>query len=133
MTFAGLGYAVRRPEHIAFGVIDQLKGSRARHCSSPFALLTGALCLSCWHAWDTSATCKAAGRHLLGVNFPVDSLPCSPHRFALAGLQVLVTAARNLISEKRSTVHFTTENNTRGARLMREAGAPISEQRAGPC
>ena len=103
MTFAGLGYAVRRARHICMSAFyDQLKGRPRKALLIAICLLTGALMFYlCWHAWDYVSNMQSRGRTTSALNIPL-WIPylAAPIGFALAGLQYWLTAARNLISEE---------------------------------
>lgn len=103
MTFAGLGYAVRRARHIAMSAFyDQLRGRPRKALLVFICLVSGAMMLFfAWHAWDYVSSIRAVGRtsSALGIALWIPYL-MAPIGFALAGIQYWLTAARNLTSRR---------------------------------
>lgn len=101
MTFAGIGYAVRRARHICMSAFyDQLKGKLRKSMLVAISLLTGALMFYlAWHAWDYVSAIQSRGRTSSARQIPL-WIPylAAPIGFALAGLQYWLTVARNLLS-----------------------------------
>lgn len=101
MTFAGLGYGVRRARHICMSAFyDQLKGWPRKALLISISVLTGALMFYlCWHAWDYVSSIQSRGRTSSALQIPL-WIPylAAPVGFALAGLQYWLTAIRNLVS-----------------------------------
>lgn len=102
MTFAGLGYGVRRARHICMSAFyDQLKGWPRKAMLIVISLSTGALMFYLsWHAWDYVSNIQSRGRTSSALNIPL-WIPylAAPIGFALAGVQYWLTAARNLLSQ----------------------------------
>lgn len=102
MTFAGLGYGVRRARHICMSAFyDQLKGWPRKTLLILISLSTGALMFYlCWHAWGYVSSIQSRGRTSSALNIPL-WIPylAAPIGFALAGVQYWLTAARNLLSK----------------------------------
>ncbi len=103
MTFAGLGYAVRRARHIAMSAFyDQLRGWPRKALLICICILSGALMLFlAWHAWGYVDSVRAMGRSSSALGIPI-WIPylIAPIGFALAGIQYWLTALRNLTSEQ---------------------------------
>lgn len=103
MTFAGLGYAVRRARHIAMSAFyDQLRGRPRKALLVLICLLSGAMMLFlAWHAWDYVSSIRNVGRSSAALGIAL-WIPYSiaPIGFALAGIQYWLTAARNLTSRR---------------------------------
>ena len=103
MTFAGLGYAVRRARHIAMSAIyDQLHGWARKALLILICLVSGALMLFlAWHAWDYVMSVRAVGRTSSALSIPL-WIPylAAPIGFLLAGIQYGLTALRNLTSKQ---------------------------------
>ncbi|QIB51736.1 TRAP transporter small permease [Pseudomonas sp. OIL-1] len=102
MTFAGLGYAVRRARHISMSAFyDQLKGTPRKILLVTISLSTGALMFFfAWHAWDYVMAIHGRGRTSSALQIPL-WIPylMAPVGFALAGIQYWLTAIRNMISK----------------------------------
>jgi len=102
ITFAGLGYGVRKARHICMSAFyDQLKGLPRKAALITISLLTGALMFYfCWHAWDYVEAIQSRGRNSSALQIPL-WIPymVAPIGFALAGIQYWLTAVRNLISK----------------------------------
>lgn len=103
MTFAGLGYAVRRARHIAMSAFyDQLRARPRKALLVCICLVSGALMFFLgWHAWDYVNSVRAVGRtsSALGVALWIPYL-AAPIGFVLAGIQYWLTAVRNLTSHR---------------------------------
>lgn len=103
MTFAGLGYAVRRARHIAMSAFyDQLRGRTRKTLLVFICVISGALMLFlAWHAWDYVSNVRAVGRTSSALNIAI-WIPylIAPIGFLLAGIQYWLTAARNLTSNQ---------------------------------
>lgn len=103
MTFAGLGYAVRRARHIAMSAFyDQLRGRTRKALLVFICLVSGAMMLFlAWHAWDYVSSIRAVARTSSALNIPI-WIPylIAPIGFVLAGIQYWLTAARNLTSDR---------------------------------
>lgn len=103
MTFAGLGYGVRRARHICMSAFyDQLRGAVRKAMLIVIHSLTGALMFYlAWHAWDYVSAIQARGRTSSALQIPL-WIPylCAPIGFALAGLQYWLTVLRNLTSQQ---------------------------------
>lgn len=101
MTFAGLGYAVRRARHICMSAFyDQLKGWPRKALLITICLATGALMFYfCWHASEYVSSIQSRGRSSSALQIPL-WIPylIVPIGFALAGIQYWLTALRNMIS-----------------------------------
>lgn len=101
MTFAGLGYAVRRARHIAMSAFyDQLRGWPRKALLICICVLSGALMLFlAWHAWGYVDSVRAMGRSSSALGIPI-WMPylIAPIGFVLAGIQYWLTALRNLTS-----------------------------------
>lgn len=103
MTFAGLGYAVRRARHIAMSAFyDQLRGRPRKVLLICICILSGTLMLFlAWHAWNYVDSIRAMGRTSSALGIPI-WMPylIVPTGFVLAGIQYWLTALRNLTSEQ---------------------------------
>lgn len=103
MTFAGLGYGVRRARHICMSAFyDQLRGLARKAMLVLIHGLTGApMFYLAWHAWDYVSAIQARGRTSSALQIPL-WIPylCAPIGFALAGLQYWLTVLRNLTSRE---------------------------------
>lgn len=103
MTFAGLGYAVRRARHIAMSAFyDQLQGRIRKAMLVCICAVSGSLMLFlAWHAWDYVTSVRAVGRISSALSIPI-WVPylIAPLGFALAGIQYWLTVLRNLTSER---------------------------------
>jgi C4-dicarboxylate transporter, DctQ subunit len=103
MTFAGLGYGVRRARHICMSAFyDQLGGLARKGLLIFIHLVTGALMFYlAWHAWDYVAAIQSRGRTSSALQIPL-WIPylSAPAGFALAGLQYWLTVLRNLTSRQ---------------------------------
>ncbi|MGI3130241.1 TRAP transporter small permease [Halopseudomonas pachastrellae] len=101
MTFAGLGYAVRRARHISMSAFfDQLSGKPRKALMILIALGTAALMFYlAWHAAAYVMTIHDRGRTSSALQIPL-WIPylAAPVGFVLAGIQFVLTAVRNLIS-----------------------------------
>lgn len=101
MTFAGLGYGVRRARHICMSAFyDQLNGWPRKALLITICLATGALMFYfCWHAYDYVSAIQSRGRKSSALQIPL-WIPylIVPIGFALAGIQYWLTALRNMIS-----------------------------------
>lgn len=101
ITFAGLGYGVRKARHICMSALyDQLRGLSRKAALVAISLLTGALMFYfSWHAWDYVEAIQSRGRTSSALQIPL-WIPylVAPIGFALAGIQYWLTAVRNLIS-----------------------------------
>lgn len=101
MTFAGLGYGVRRARHISMSAFyDQLKGTPRKTLLIAIHLITSALMFYlAWHAWDYVSSIQSRGRTSSALQIPL-WIPylVAPIGFALAGVQYLLTVVRNLLS-----------------------------------
>lgn len=101
ITFAGLGYGVRKARHICMSALyDQLNGLPRKAALVTISLLTGALMFYfCWHAWGYVEAIQSRGRTSSALQIPL-WIPymVAPIGFALAGIQYWLTAVRNLIS-----------------------------------
>lgn len=101
MTFAGLGYGVRRARHICMSAFyDQLSGWPRKALLVLISLLTGALMFYfAWYAWEYVSAIHSRGRTSSALQIPL-WIPylAAPIGFALAGIQYWLTAIRNLIS-----------------------------------
>lgn len=102
ITFAGLGYGVRKARHICMSAFyDQLKGLPRKAALVTISILTGALMFYfCFHAWDYVEAIQSRGRDSSALQIPL-WIPymVAPIGFALAGIQYWLTAIRNLISK----------------------------------
>ncbi|QJD57803.1 TRAP transporter small permease [Pseudomonas sp. gcc21] len=102
MTFAGLGYAVRRARHISMSAFyDQLKGTPRKILLVTISLSTGALMFFfAWHAWDYVMAIQNRGRTSSALQIPL-WIPylMAPLGFVLAGVQYWLTAIRNMLSK----------------------------------
>lgn len=102
MTFAGLGYAVRRARHICMSAFyDQLKGTPRKILLITISLSTGALMFFfAWHAWDYVMAIQGRGRTSSALQIPL-WIPylMAPVGFVLAGIQYWLTAIRNMLSK----------------------------------
>ncbi|WP_226944820.1 TRAP transporter small permease [Pseudomonas sp. FME51] len=103
MTFAGLGYAVRRARHIAMSAFyDQLRGWPRKALLVCICITSGALMLFlAWHAWAYVDSIRAMSRTSSALSIPL-WIPylIAPIGFALATIQYWLTAIRNLTSDK---------------------------------
>lgn len=103
MTFAGLGYAVRRARHISMSAFyDQLSGWPRKALLVCICLTSGALMLFlAWHAWGYVDSIRSVGRTSSALSIPI-WIPylIAPVGFLLAGIQYWLTALRNLTSDK---------------------------------
>lgn len=103
MTFAGLGYAVRRARHIAMSAFyDQLRGKVRKALLVCICAVSGSLMLFlAWHAWDYVTSVRAVGRISSALSIPI-WIPylIAPIGFALAGIQYWLTVLRNLTSNR---------------------------------
>ena len=103
MTFAGLGYAVRRARHIAMSAFyDQLQGRPRKAALVCICAVAGTLMLFlAWHAWDYVTSVRGVGRTSSALGIPI-WMPylIAPIGFALAGIQYWLTVLRNLTSER---------------------------------
>lgn len=101
ITFAGIGYGVRKARHISMSAFyDQLRGRARKALLVSITALTGALMLYLsWHAWDYVSSIMSRGRtsSALGIPLWIPYL-MAPIGFALAALQYWLTALRNLVS-----------------------------------
>jgi len=101
MTFAGLGYGVRRARHISMSAVyDQLRGVVRKGLLVGISVLTGALMFYlAWHAWDYTSTMMSRGRVSSALGIPL-WIPymMAPIGLAMAGVQYWLTAFRNLVS-----------------------------------
>ncbi|HDY97164.1 MAG TPA: TRAP transporter small permease [Pseudomonas sabulinigri] len=101
MTFAGLGYGVRRARHICMSAFyDQLTGWPRKALLVFISLLTGALMFYfAWYAWEYVSSIHSRGRTSSALQIPL-WIPylAAPIGFALAGIQYWLTAIRNLTS-----------------------------------
>ncbi|SDS58678.1 TRAP-type C4-dicarboxylate transport system, small permease component [Halopseudomonas xinjiangensis] len=102
MTFAGLGYGVRKARHISMSAFyDQLRGKPRKLLLMFIHIVTGALMFYlAWHAWDYVSAIQDRGRRSSALQIPL-WIPymAAPVGFALAGIQYWLTVARNLISK----------------------------------
>ncbi len=102
MTFAGLGYGVRKARHISMSAFyDQLRGKPRKLLLMFIHIVTGALMFYlAWHAWDYVSSIQDRGRRSSALQIPL-WIPymAAPVGFALAGIQYWLTVARNLISK----------------------------------
>lgn len=102
ITFAGLGYGVRKARHICMSALyDQLRGLRRKAALVTISLLTGALMFYfSFQAWDYVEAIQSRGRDSSALQIPL-WIPylVAPIGFALAGIQYWLTAVRNLISK----------------------------------
>lgn len=102
ITFAGLGYGVRKARHICMSAFyDQLKGLPRKAALVTISILTGTLMFYfCFHAWDYVEAIQSRGRDSSALQIPL-WIPymVAPIGFALAGIQYWLTAIRNLISK----------------------------------
>lgn len=102
MTFAGLGYGVRKARHISMSAFyDQLRGKKRKALLMFIHLLTGALMFYlAWHAWDYVSDILERGRRSSALQIPL-WIPyiAAPAGFVLAGVQYWLTFTRNLISK----------------------------------
>jgi C4-dicarboxylate transporter, DctQ subunit len=101
MTFAGLGYGVRRARHICMSAFyDQLSGWPRKALLVSISLLTGALMFYfAWYAWEYVSAIHDRGRTSSALQIPL-WIPylAAPIGFVLAGIQYWLTAIRNLTS-----------------------------------
>ena len=101
MTFAGLGYGVRRARHICMSAFyDQLTGWPRKALLVFISLLTGALMFYLsYYAWEYVSAIEDRGRTTSALQIPL-WIPymAAPIGFALAGIQYWLTAIRNLTS-----------------------------------
>lgn len=102
ITFAGLGYGVRKARHISMSAFyDQLRGKPRKLLLMFIHIVTGALMFYlAWHAWDYVSALQDRGRRSSALQIPL-WLPyvVAPVGFALAGIQYWLTVARNLMSK----------------------------------
>jgi C4-dicarboxylate transporter, DctQ subunit len=102
MTFAGLGYGVRKARHISMSAFyDQLRGRPRKLLLMFIHVTTGALMFYlAWHAWDYVSAIQSRGRRSSALQIPL-WIPymAAPIGFALAGIQYWLTVARNLMSK----------------------------------
>jgi C4-dicarboxylate transporter DctQ subunit len=102
ITFAGLGYGVRKARHISMSAFyDQLRGRPRKLLLMLIHLATGALMFYlAWHAWDYVSAIQDRGRRSSALQIPL-WMPylVAPVGFALAGTQYWLTLARNLMSK----------------------------------
>ncbi|GGE45130.1 hypothetical protein GCM10007421_19110 [Halopseudomonas oceani] len=112
MTFAGLGYAVRRARHISMSAFfDQLSGLPRKVMLIIISLGTAALMFYlAWYAGEYVATMAERGRTSSALQIPL-WIPylAAPIGLALAGIQFCLTAVRNLTS--RDTYRSFTEKD----------------------
>ncbi|MEX0731825.1 MAG: TRAP transporter small permease [Aquisalimonadaceae bacterium] len=101
LTFAGIGYGVRKARHISMSALyDQLSGTPRKILLVVILMTTGLLMFYlAWHAWDYVADMQRRGRtsSALGIPLWIPYL-AAPIGFALAGIQYWLTAFRNLTS-----------------------------------
>lgn len=112
MTFAGLGYAVRRARHISMSAFfDQLSGLPRKVLLIIISVGTGALMFYlAWYAAEYVATIAERGRRSAALQIPL-WIPylAAPVGFTLAGIQFWLTAVRNVLS--RQTYRSFTEKD----------------------
>ena len=103
MTFAGLGYGVRRARHICMSAFyDQLSGWPRKALLIFISLVTGALMFYfAYYAWEYVSSIHSRGRttSALQIQLWIPYL-AAPIGFALAGIQYWLTAIRNLTSRE---------------------------------
>ncbi|MFA5677956.1 MAG: TRAP transporter small permease [Pseudomonas sp.] len=101
ITFAGLGYAVRRARHIAMSAFyDQLRGWPRKALLVCICLTAGAMMwFFAWQAWLYVDSIRAVGRTSSALDIPL-WIPylIAPIGFVLAGTQYWLAVARNLTS-----------------------------------
>ena len=103
MTFAGLGYGVRRARHICMSAFyDQLSGWPRKALLIFISLVTGALMFYfSYYAWEYVSSIQSRGRTTSALQRQL-WIPylAAPIGFALAGIQYWLTAIRNLTSRE---------------------------------
>lgn len=103
MTFIGVSYGVRSARHISMSAIyDQLQGTARKAMLVTICLVTALLMFYfAWLAWDYTSTIYARGRVSGALTIPLWTVYiAAPVGFALAGIQYLLTAVRNLTSRE---------------------------------
>lgn len=103
MTFAGLGYGVRRARHIAMSAFyDQLRGWPRKALLVFICIVSGAMMFFlAWHAGLYVESIRSVARTSSALSIPL-WIPylAAPIGFTLAGIQYWLTAIRNLTSRR---------------------------------
>jgi len=101
MTFIGVSYGVRSARHISMSAIyDQLQGGARKAMLVTICVVTAMLMFYfAWLAYGYTATIYERGRVSGALAIPLWTVYlAAPVGFTLAGIQYLLTAARNLTS-----------------------------------
>ncbi len=99
ITFAGIGYGVRKARHISMSAFyDQLSGTPRKTVLVGISLLTGALMFFlAWHALGYVTSVFNRGRISSALSIPLwIPYAIAPIGLAMAGIQYWLTAIRNL-------------------------------------
>lgn len=99
ITFAGVGYGVRKARHISMSAFyDQLSGTPRKTVLVSISLLTGALMFFlAWHAFGYVESTYSRGRTSSALSIPLwIPYAIAPIGLAMAGIQYWLTAIRNL-------------------------------------
>lgn len=99
ITFAGIGYGVRKARHISMSAFyDQLSGTPRKTVLVSISLLTGALMFFlAWHALGYVTSVFNRGRTSSALQIPLwIPYAIAPIGLAMAGIQYWLTAIRNL-------------------------------------
>lgn len=102
ITFAGIGYGVRKARHISMSAVyDQLTGQSRKALLVTITVFTGALMFYlAWHALDYVTSTYQRGRTSSALTIPLwIPYAIAPIGLAMAGIQYWLTAIRNLTSK----------------------------------
>jgi TRAP-type C4-dicarboxylate transport system permease small subunit len=103
ITFAGISYAARQGRHIRMSAIyDALPARGRKVLMIVIALVTSIFMLGlCWYSFEYMLTQAGRGRVLPALQIPVwTTLVIVPIGFFMTGVQFLLTAVKNLISDE---------------------------------
>lgn len=101
ITFAGIGYGVRKARHISMSAFyDQLTGTRRKALLVIITLVTGLMMFYlAWFAWGYVGSMYTRGRTSSALDIPLwIPYAIAPIGFLLAGIQYWLTAFRNMTS-----------------------------------